>query len=165
MIHAYIPVELSKGLPPTALRVAPYLFACLILHGKQSPTGAQYWEASQKSLAKKFGVCRQTINRNVKLLHQRMIISKRARRRANGLWQTCMYKFGPEMVRIFKGAKAAIAAVVYHVACTRHIVIKTVNNLKYKGLKVELRSHPDKEKADREAYLASLSTKYGEGII
>jgi DNA-binding transcriptional MocR family regulator len=68
----------------------------------KSRHGAEYCFPSQGYLAKKYGVCRATVNRIIKRLKAGGWITSKQRRKFAGRWQTCLYHIGNRMRRILK---------------------------------------------------------------
>jgi biotin operon repressor len=157
----YLPPELLKDLNCTQVKALYFITGLMVWHGKHSTSGAQYWNSGQAWLSNKIGVSRPWLSTCIQILHAKGLLTKIHRRREKGQWKTNLYKLGPEIVRIFKGTKASIAAWVDHVKCSRHKVIKTVSNLKDKGIEGVLRTPFTKNKEDPREYFNSLLSKYG----
>jgi biotin operon repressor len=152
--------EAIKQLNCTELRVYLKLKECMKWHGKHSKSGAEYWNASQAWIAQEIGRTRQWVNRCIQKLHKLGLITSMRRRRVKGRWQTNLYRLGPEIVRILKGAKAAVIALAYHVNCTRHTVLKAVSSCKDIRKEGALRAQLNTSKSDLSEYLASLNRHY-----
>lgn len=128
-------------------------FLCEV-KGRKSPTGARYANPSQDYLAKRFGVCRATINRALRRLHCLGLIRIQHRRKSQGHWMTCLYT----MVR-----PAAWAAQAVHNLFSR--LAHRVTNSSHLVSSQKTSSIPEPEAAETAAqkarfadFIASLPT-------
>ena len=158
----YIPPDLLKGCNPTEIKALYMLVNLCQYHGKKSNSGAQYWNSGQAWIAARLGVSRPWVSTCILRLHRKLLLTRIHRRRIHGQWKTNLYKIGPQIIKIFKGAREGAAALVSHVKHSLHIALKTVSKKNLKTLEGALRAPlMDPDRSAKE-YLELLKTKYAE---
>jgi DNA-binding HxlR family transcriptional regulator len=133
----------------------------ILWEARRTHNQKDYWLACQYWFAQKTGISRPWANKCFAVLHKHGLITKVHRRKVKGKYQTCMYKLGPELVKILKGAKAAVQAWVYHVACSLHKEKRTISKRKHIGNEGVLRTPLNINNVGAQEYLNSLIKKYG----
>lgn len=159
----YLPADMLRGLNCTQVKATYHLLSMIQWHGKKSLSGAAYWNAGQKSMALTLGVSRTWLSTCIQQLHNQQILTKLRRRREKGQWKTNLYKLGPRIVKIFKGPRAALQALAYHVSSSRHTVSKPVSKLNKEGIRGGFQPYGKAADPIDLTYLASLKDKYGPG--
>lgn len=112
---------LVNGLTGSDLLVLEQVQFLCALQGQRSPSGAQYAVASQRWIAGKLGVCRETVNRSVQHLVACGLLTVRHRRKVHGHWQTNVTMMrswvGKAYAKVVKFARSHIS----HVRKKSHI--------------------------------------------
>jgi DNA-binding HxlR family transcriptional regulator len=156
----HIPDHLLEGLNFGQSKLLHKSVELILWEAKRTHNQKDYWLACQYWFGQKTGISRPWTNKCFAGLHKLGLITKVHRRKVRGRYTTCMYKLGPELVKILKGAKAAVQAWVYHVACSLHKEKKTISRLKHIGNEGVLRTQLSEKPGAAQEYFNSLIKKY-----
>ena len=156
-----LPAPILRQLNGSEKSILDILTDLCELQVKKGVSGASYCYPSETWLASRIGRTRETASKCVSKLSRMGLIYVIHRRKYKGHWQTNLYKFGIELIRILKGLRVAVAELVHRVKFSSHIVNKTTDSKENQLTKVLLRNHTRRKTGDISDYLVRLGQKFG----